>query len=399
MKTSKKLTALLIALVMMFALTLTTFASSGDEPFNEKLAYNQIEAIEQLNRLQDYFCGGKREVKIYPDYNLIYPEWYAGAFLDDNQNAVVVSTDTSAEIIELIRNITNNERITIQRGKNSFNQMLEAIRTLWDFEKYPFSYMTRTFEAGNVVVVTIDAALDEARKAEAVAMITSSVIRSDVLMFEYGTATPPMPHITTTAGSPITNKSNNALDYCGSRAYRARYYVSASGAYIEGFMTAGHVIGASDNAYINSSTTIVGKSVSGFHSNPYSGTPTSNKLDACFVESTLGNIASNTIYNSSLLHGSSNETVYEGTSTNFRGRVNAGIGSVKSVSTNITNFVDYAIASYTGSSGDSGGLVYGAQVVGGGCRVLGIHSGGNSPTESWFTKSTNVQYIWGVIPY
>ena len=116
---------------------------------------------------------------------LVYPDWYAGAYLDDDLRAVVVVVDANPDIIRLIQSITQNERVSIKEGRNSFNQMLGAIRILLEFEKYPFSYVTRLSEANNVVVVTIDETLDEAAKSAAVAMITCD-IQSDVLMFEFG---------------------------------------------------------------------------------------------------------------------------------------------------------------------------------------------------------------------
>ena len=179
--------AIALSSAMLFLLApLTGCKESVNVDSNEKQYFSQSESIAQLDLLQDYFYGGHRPHKTYPDYSLIYPDWYAGVYMDDRQQAVVMVVGNSPEIIELIQNVTLNDTIKVEEGKHSFNQMLDAIRTLWEVEKYPFSYMTRLDEVGNAVVVTIDAALSDEEKTEAVALIKANFVQSEVLVFEFG---------------------------------------------------------------------------------------------------------------------------------------------------------------------------------------------------------------------
>ena len=185
----KKMAFIAIPIVaVLIAVAIIVFPANTTEintDNGEKQKLSLYESIELLNRLQDHFHDG-RKVRRYPDYEIEYPEWYAGVYLDDSQQAVVMVTDASPKIIELIYSITRNETIAILKAEHSFNQMLDAIKTLYAFEKYPFSYITSLDEKANAVVVTIDAALNDTERTEAVAMITSNVVCPDVLIFGFG---------------------------------------------------------------------------------------------------------------------------------------------------------------------------------------------------------------------
>jgi len=153
---------------------------------DERLATIQNETITQIDRLQEYFYEGNREFNIYPDYELKYPNWYAGIYIDDDSKAVVLVTDTSSEIAHLIKSITQNEQITIESKRYSFNQMLDAIRNLWDYNDSPYNFIYHLDEMNNTVVVTIDATLTDADRSEAITSISTKAIISDVLTFRYG---------------------------------------------------------------------------------------------------------------------------------------------------------------------------------------------------------------------
>lgn len=388
---------LIITLICSIGLTnVGSFGALGTNNENEDLALVQNEAIAQLDRLQEYFCDGKREINLYPDYKLTYPEWYAGAYLDDYRRAVVVVTDTSPEVINIIEHVTENNKITIQEGKNSFNKMLDAIRNLWEYEdcRYPFSY--HLDEINNVVVVTIDEKIPEADKADTIASISIKAIETDVLVFTYGDVEV-SPDLTTKPGSAITNST---VSVGGSAAYRAKHYTNFTWVY--GFATAGHVVGQGHNVTQSGSTTVVGVGSTDVHSNPYSGGTVpqylkSKLLDINFVQNNSGHSASNVIRDKTTSHASYNGTVYQNMTVYMTGRYNSSSGTVSTVSTTNTDFRDYAIASYSCQSGDSGGIVYGEHVAGDGHPVLGIHSG--SSNGGWFCKSTNAADVFGIYPY
>jgi hypothetical protein len=188
------LTTVLIACILLLLLAnCDGFHTVGNGNGNEeRLATIQTdsfcinESIAQIDRLQEYFYEGNREFNIYPDYELKYPNWYAGVYIDDDLKAVVLVTDTSSEITHLIISVTQNEQITIERKRYSFNQMLDAIRNLWDYEDSPYDFTYHLDEMNNTVVVTIDATLTDADRSEAITSISAKAIITDVLTFKYG---------------------------------------------------------------------------------------------------------------------------------------------------------------------------------------------------------------------
>ncbi|MDR2572415.1 MAG: hypothetical protein LBD23_19255 [Oscillospiraceae bacterium] len=384
----------LIACILLLA-NADSFHAVGNGN-DERLAMIQNESIAQLDRLQEYFYEGNREFNIYPDYELKYPNWYAGVYIDDDFKAVVVVTDTSSETINLIKSITKNEQITIERKRYSFNQMLDAIRNLWDYEDNPYDFTYHLDEMNNTVVVTIDATLTEADKNEAIASISAKAIITDVLTFRYGDAYV-VPDLITRPGSGI---SNSTLNVGGSAGYRARHYTNST--YVYGFVSAGHVVGMGHNVTQSGSTTVVGTGSTIVHSNPYSGGSVpqhlkSKLLDINFIQNSGSHTASNQIRGLTTNHASYTGTVFQNMDVSMTGRYNSSSGKVTTTSTNNTNMRDYAIASYTRQNGDSGGIVYGANVPGAGHPVFGTHSG-STADGGWFSKAPNAEAIFGIYP-
>lgn len=317
--------------------------------------------------------------------NIQYPEYYGGAYINDNNKLVIYVTENiKTNSKASLSNIMNSQDVIIRKGKYSYNQLNGIMDKINDFKiKNPNLPISDNFlcyylsDSGNEVVVELqnfDVSSIRAFKETVCNSETIKFIQSKGKPYDLANVNP---------GNMVTIGSTR-----GSVGYRAKL----SGK--EGVVTAGHVI--SLNNYLE----FGGMTFAKCTKYQYSGS-----VDASFCEilTPPGYTPTNTL----VVNGVSSTlstTISEpgvGTTINKIGQKTGHssgkiLNSNASLTVNGITITNLTSASLTADSGDSGGLVY--SIVGSIRYTLGIMKG-KAGNVAYYCKANKVNTALGTTRY
>ncbi len=346
------------------------------ERFDKAFLKNQSKASEAHNKLHGSF--GIPEELNEDDY----PDYYGGAYTNDEGKLVVYVTDDSENIESKIKDRTGSDEVIIKPCQYSFRSLTRLMNKLNKYKTdKPSDPVSKNFnsyallDGENKIVVY----LDEYNR-ERIAEFKKSVIDSPAIEFKksIGKVTP---EINVNAGSAITSTM------AGSVGFRARL----NG--VNGIITAGHV--ANLNAYVQKSGTNFAQCTA----RQFSGS-----VDASYCKITNSNYApTNTLEGTSNTLSTTTSLPGVGTVINKIGS-STGHTSGKILSTNASatysgvTFTNLTTADYSSAPGDSGGIVYSYISSTNTRPTLGIHVAAGGSTR-YYVKASQINSALGTSRY
>lgn len=314
-----------------------------------------------------------------------YPEYYGGAYIDDNNKLVVyITEDIKTNLKSSLTSIMNNQDVVIKKGKYSYNRLNEIMDKINEFKiNNPNSNISDNFlcyylsDSGNEIVVEL-----QRFDANSIRTFKETVCNSEAIRFIQAEGKP----------YDVANVNPGNLVTIGSTSGSVGYRAKLSGK--EGIVTAGHVI--SLNNYLE----FGGMTFAKCTKYQYSGS-----VDASFCEilTPPGYTPTNTL----LVNGVTSTlstTISEpgvGTTINKIGQKTGHssgkiLNSNASLTVNGITFTNLTSASFKADRGDSGGIVY--SVVGSARYTLGILKGISS-NATYYCKANKVNAALGITRY
>lgn len=317
-----------------------------------------------------------------------YPGYFGGAYINDNGELVILTTDMSDSAVEEIQSTSGSNTIVLPCSV-SLNEMLgkmELIQSQWSYLDGQGVEITmlRDDILSGAIMVGIKNLTDEKKAA------VQSIADCNYLKFQDSDRTCET-NTTISAGAGIYDIGSNISGTVGFSAIRENG--------TKGIVTAGHVASKrNDRIIYNGESVGIVRYVS-YH----------NKMtaDASFILTDSDVTLTSTVVNGYRIVSAITSELPIGTVVSMYGVV-SGLTSGKIISYNVSGFYSgslyeysgFANASYTSQNGDSGGpiLVYnGASNY----SLVGIHSGSNKDNTSVFTPYKNIVKALDVtcVPY
>lgn len=377
MATWKRCISFTLSLMMLLSIACVTVVSAS--PSEETILANQERANEAYNTMLEAFA---QSPATYSSSNAsLYPDAYAGSYLDENGNLVVMLTENVPHQRQLICQAAGSSQITFQSASYAMND-LEGSINQWRYEK--------EHGASTVLEDCVTAMLlDEDNRVEIgivdmtpakIQQFREEVFDAPWLVFADKDG-PPIQDGTIMAGGAVSIGTTYSVAFPCKR--------TVSGATQYGFVTAAH------GTYTGQAVSAGGQSIGTIAVRKYGG-----NTDAAFVRITNSNWSASYMIQCSsqtltktFVNPAVNTTVYKcGNGSGHKA------GTVKSTSVSFfaedgTAMTGLTSATYNRAKGDSGGIVYN-----GSRQICGVHHGGDD-TYAFFTKSTYVRDNLGVSLY
>lgn len=366
----KKFISLILASVMVLSSTCASLAAEQIDL--------QDDAVTTYMEMIDSFKQFRNGVEEYPDY-------YAGAYLDANNELVVLVKETEMNQ----RNIAP-AGAKVKSARYSLNELINIKNQIDEYwEKNENSEIAGNIsgfgiiEDENKVLISLKSFSDENKKA----VLDALNVDSEMLKFEQRGK---IQNTSANLGSGIYYYvSSTSASY---RSIGFRCQMSSNGTVYNGFVTAAHNLGGNSIIY-DTNDNRVGQ-VKGYS---YGGT-----TDAAFVYADSQSVPSTTEagysivgnhYVTGFLTGST--TVMEGYSSNRKsGKIISNSYSAEDDTG--TKFRDLVLTEHSSLRGDSGGIIY--MTVNGDRVPAGIVKG-ELDSNTVFCKVQNIVTNLGVIPY
>ena len=386
----KNIISALLSVIFIVTLSLSAAASSIDSDVAlDQRMIRENEANIQYSLLMNSY---KHETLLRSSSNekeIIYPDYYAGAYIDDTGELIVVVTTMSADIEE-IRTATRNQSITISYAQNSYNDLVCLKECIEDkYDEYYSMYSNKVNEAdqdllGAVINFT---GVGISERSNKLIVGLSSTEPNDIEMFEKYFVSSEM--IVYEQSSHAVEESTSL--YCGSAIYTVngngsigyRCKIKKGNEYLRGFITAGHVTGNGEAIGVYTAPGLSPATKIGtVEAYKYSG-----NVDMAFVaidsgyeiESATSNRVLSENYFTSIAEG---KTIYMwGKSSNKEVQGEIESNSYSFTTSSGVKLTDCIKSNYPSEDGDSGGVVY-AYINGSYC-IVGIHHGVKSELLFW----------------
>lgn len=330
---------------MLLSIACVTVVSAS--PSEETILANQERANEAYNTMLEAFA---QSPATYSSSNAsVYPDAYAGSYLDENGNLVVMLTENVPHQRQLICQAAGSSQITFQSASYAMNDDAD-LNTVVFVEQHRRDAVLQ--DGGGAVLLFVAPLIDTS--------------------LQIGTIM---------AGGAVSIGTTYSVAFPCKR--------TVSGATQYGFVTAAH------GTYTGQAVSAGGQSIGTIAVRKYGG-----NTDAAFVRITNSN------WSASYMIQCSSQTL---TKTSVNPAVNTTVykcgngsghkaGTVKSTSVSFfaedgTAMTGLTSATYNRAKGDSGGIVYN-----GSRQICGVHHGGDD-TYAFFTKSTYVRDNLGVSLY
>lgn len=350
--------------------------NSGVETHTERDANAQWQAIQYYNRINESFgLSGEKDnsaaIAALPDY-------YGGAFINEQHKLVVYVTGDLATGTQKITDITGSKDVIVREAKYSYKELTGIMESL---NKIKLSATGRVAaanfttwylsDADNKVVVELEDFSDDKIKA-----FSNNILQSAAIEFKKSAGRIKL-EATLDPGC-IAAVNSTGTSY-GSFGFRARRTSDSK----KGVVTAGHVVSVGDDLYY--SGTVIGTCT---QSNQ------SGSVDAAFVpiNDTVNYKPSNTLCGTATVLSVSTSLPGTGTLVNLRGAT-TGTSSGNIISTNAStttsagiSYTNLTSANYTSAGGDSGGIIYTYVSASNTRFTVGLHLGANTTTR-FFTKA------------
>ena len=363
-----------VLLILIASISIPGIAVSQDEkkvllnctpattPGDQTREQSAIEASQKLfDAFRDEYWSYIEEKQITPpDTYLVsslpgeaYPSYYAGAYINQNHDLVIMLTDTRKSTINKIDSTICAERVTYRKAQYSYSCLIECMDNLMQHFKNANDSIIRYAyidDFSNRVIVGLIDSSDSTKQALTsiitdVGCIKCIVCEDPVQIKEESSYT----HRTQFWGYHVSTSSLSEYSYA----------VTATRNNVPGFITAGHAAYTGETSYTNvgNQTYTIGACTAS-----YNGVYT----DSAFVQTNTGvNLQSSLpTFNGTLNLSTNIAIVVPGSTVYFTAfSTQHAFGTVITTSYMLTlgndvYFADMIISNYGSTGGDSGGLVY-----------------------------------------
>lgn len=390
-KVLKQILALLFSSIFTLSVVLATAGVSLNSDIETRALMERLEnqsaSNEAYNRLLMQFEG--QSMSRSSDEQR-YPDYYAGAYIGEDGNLVVLTKNADIQEINTLASICNNSSVTFASTTYSYNELIDIMNT----------FSTRSAEAlesgeydSNAISISVRddknkvyVGVSNPEDTEFLAYLTNGVAPGCYAIYQ---AEELHKMASLVPGDYIDGATG------GSAAYKAKLIID--GEEKIGFVTAAHVTGGSDvyegaiHLWGKIGNTIIEQE--------------SGSVDAAFVELTGSSTFSNTIDGYQIetditVIPAIGSTVYKTGSSSHTtsGIVYSNINESQWLDDNneIVTFTNLVETSVPCENGDSGGLMYTKD--GNTYEVVGIIRGGNESTGvSYATKASLLPWNISVI--
>lgn len=321
-----------------------------------------------------------------------YPDYYGGAYINDNDILTINVTTDSTDIKEELQEVTQDQEVGFKKVKYEYSQLLDLYNMLGNkiTDSQIADQVTGFYvdEVNNRIMVAM-------KDLSFVARFKEEISDSLMIAFEQGEE---IDINATTKFKPGAQLVDDTAGFGYSSGYRCRK-ITSDGNYTIGVISAAH-----GNALKNKISAASGLSFGVVFTRKYSGNVDASYMRCLNSHYDLSNVIKYS--GSSLAAGKYFKTVPVGTTVYKTGdTTHLTSGKVLSNNSSCTydnkNFVDYICSSYKCADGDSGGLVYADSS--GKYQIVGSHVASSYSAStgyrSYAVKVTNVISALGVTPY
>ncbi len=345
------------------------FVSASEAQMNASdLQQKELDSINQYNLLLAAFKHEHLNRKTFEDDGE-YPDYYAGAYLNDNKELVVLITDSDTRNIEEVREYTKNDDIIIEQKSNPYNELSELQNQIFStytqyYEKYENNLSEVNDDLLNVLASFIGVGISQKNNKvivhlknideQSINAFKKYISSSDIIYFEQRSF---VTSDTTYLNSGAYIRANQDGGP-GSIGFRCQIYLDNEdydNKYLKGFFTAGHVTGAMQYTEVFDSA--------GYKIGDLAAYKYQDNVDAAFVA-----LGTNYEMNASTRVGVALGDNYftsmaEGSTVNMCGANTSTSGEIVNTSYSFTTESGVALSDvyrcdYSGVGGDSGGVVY-----------------------------------------
>ena len=373
---------IIIILCVLFALTIMASSYSEEtenETKNEILGYSieyfeiQAKCLIEYERIVNSFETDDKG-------NTVYPDWYAGAFMDHEKGQIVIYTTDFTELKCLQQLSVNEELIRYEyrpHSRNELDRVVSKISGLIDElkQKDIIIYGVYTDEVESAVHITIEKIEGNTHS------LLSSLLDCDFLIIEQGEEE--QEEVNIGGGYPL---NNGTLGFAASR----------NG--VNGYVISGHVGHPNGTLLYYSGTSIGGVQYNSY----YNG----STADAAFVLSNGNFGRTSAVYTGGRIISASTVALPTGTTVVKSGKATGQtVGSITSINQTSTSngisFYNQTRTNYSSDNGDSGGPVMVYYGISNGqtlYKLVGIH---RSSTDSYavFSPYANIWNEIGAVVY
>ena len=373
---------IIIILCVLFALTIMASSYSEEtenETKNEILGYSieyfeiQAKCLIEYERIVNSFETDDKG-------NTVYPDWYAGAFMDHEKGQIVIYTTDFTELKCLQQLSVNEELIRYEyrpHSRNELDRVVSKISGLIDElkQKDIIIYGVYTDEVESAVHITIEKIEGNTHS------LLSSLLDCDFLIIEQGEEE--QEEVNIGGGYPL---NNGTLGFAASR----------NG--VNGYVISGHVGHPNGTPLYYSGTSIGGVQYNSY----YNG----STADAAFVLSNGNFGRTSAVYTGGRIISASTVALPTGTTVVKSGKATGQtVGSITSINQTSTSngisFYNQTRTNYSSDNGDSGGPVMVYYGISNGqtlYKLVGIH---RSSTDSYavFSPYANIWNEIGAVVY
>lgn len=364
-----KLKRSFIAILLTLSLASTGIAMASTSESKQ----DQSDAVLEYWKLMDSFTKSKSNN---------YPDYYAGAYLGDSGDLVILTTDM--DNAQRSFNMINASFIPAEYSLNELDEINNTIIDYMENHKNEDWISNISgfgiFEKDNRVVVSFTSLTDDMKQT-----FENKIIRSDAIIFDEKEKMQPQTAVSLGSEAYYQNSSTRYLFSVGFRAQ--------SGLYGNGFVTCGHGMSAGAKVYTPDGNPAGTISMISYHQG----------VDASFVSSeSQAPVQSNTASGVSIVGNHYVTSFLTGATVNKEGYV-TNLTTGKILSSDYTSITDDGVTvyhtvltDYSSAEGDSGGIVY--MVVNGDSVPTGIHRAGSGSAAVFCMVQKVIDYL-DVTPY
>lgn len=378
----KKIVIIVMSVMLISVIMVSSYSEGTEkETKNEILGYSieyfetQAKCLIEYERIVNSFETDDKG-------NTVYPDWYAGAFMDHEKGQIVIYTTDFTELKCLQQLSVNEELIRYEyrpHSRNELDKVVSKISGLIDElkQKDIIIYGVYTDEVESAVHITIEKIEGNTHS------LLSSLLDCDFLIIEQGEEEQEQEEVNIGGGYPL---NNGTLGFAASR----------NG--VNGYVISGHV-GHSNGTLLYYS----GTSIGGVQYNSYYNGSTA---DAAFVLSNGNFGRTSAVYTGGKIISASTVALPTGTTVVKSGKATGQtVGSITSINQTSTSngisFYNQTRTNYSSDNGDSGGPVMVYYGISNGqtlYKLVGIH---RASTDSYavFSPYANIWNEIGAVVY
>lgn len=392
----KKLFILILTIQLIMTLSFNAYATNNqsievesNSEINERIE-KEYKSNMEYSLLMNSYKHESLSRSIANESEIVYPDYYAGAFIDEEGDLVVLSTSVE-DSLNTIKSLTRNQNTKIVYAKNSYNDLLNLKKTIEEkyleyYNTYSDSIDTADSDLLKTIVNFTGVGISEKNNKvfvdlcdvsdDSIALFEKYFISSDKIYYQQSSQS--------IEDSTSLNSGSAIYTVNGSGSIGFRCKLKKGSQTLKGFITAGHVTGNAEFTNVYSSSGLQPSSKIGtLEAYKYGGS-----VDMAFIaidsdyeilsKTRIGVVLDENYFTS----------ISEGTTIYMSGsNTEESFGEIESNSYSFTSgsgvpLTDCIKSDYSSVDGDSGGIVYAK--INNSNAIVGIHHG--SKTEWLFFK-------------